>query len=835
MSREPASTQQSSARVASLHPRRGVPVRIALWLAAIGLGIEVLYLVAANCFLNLDLLPLAFSGTNAVKGELGSGWTVVPGRVHLEDLRITVQDHNVQSMIRLAHADVVLSLRELPWRVFHATRVRGSGLSFRFRHRVMPESRELPSVRAVAPIPGFDDPPIFEASVPAPPITDAAYRLWTVHLEDVDVRGDELWIQQFRYLGNARAVGAFRLEAARALWVGPASLDLQPGRIVVAGRDALGRFGGRIECTVHPFDVRKPQGLSVLRYVSTSMHLRGEVVDGAFVDLFLDPAAQARVEQRGATLSIDAALDHGIFSAASRVAIGGDALHVRAGALVVDLGGPWSVVAEGAPKGGAARVTGTLSRATLNRFGFQAEPTRVRDATASATSTTLDTAVGWGLARAEVVLGDFVAPDLRIFNDVRLAGVRFRGGASVAHGRVVYSGGSFAGNGVAELRRAIADVGDTTFRGSVWVSAKGSAVDASEGTGTVDLAARAGDLGASDVSGNAGCPWGSIEKAQAEAHLEIEPHGRTSGKISGSADGARLLWGDLHVSGNGDLRATFEPVEPPGESRVTGLLRAFRVSMQSGVGPSRRWGAQVPRATVDAAWDRIRGRFSGPVDVTGERIRASIGDVSMLTDLQAQVRVTPMDSGERASVVAGVVNLTKASLWNRRRRVEGWWAKIGVSPTRVVLGESVELDGRVSAHFKDGLPGLLALSEADQIPGLLPALLPLHGLVGTARVLRRCGLTDLALSQLEGGPLAASGRIQSRAGDTRGAVLVRVMGLGVVSAGISFGAHGDGLSLLAGDDWLQKQMLPLDAEAMTVAASPCAAPVKTECEEAMIR
>ncbi|HEX7672310.1 MAG TPA: hypothetical protein VF395_22095, partial [Polyangiaceae bacterium] len=395
------------------------------------LGVEVLYLALANCFLNFGLLPKAFEGTNSVKGELGSGWTILPGRVHIRNLRITIQDHNVQSLIEIARADVVLSLHELPFMVFHATKVRGSGLVFRFRHRVMPESRDFPSVRAVPPIRGFEDPPLFEAWVPEPPIPDDKYNLWTVHLEDVDVHADELWVQQFRYVGKARAVGAFRLKAARTLWVGPAYLDLEPSRIVVDGHDAIDDFGGRIDCTVHPFDVRKPQGLEVLRYISTKLRLRGKIVSGAFVDLFVDPSSHVHVQQAGATLAVDATLGHGVIARGSRVALEGDSLHVGAGELGVDLPARWSVVASAMDdqENGAGRVAVDVSRAILDRRGSKAAPTTVRDVELGVASNTLDTAAPWALREADLSLGDLVAPDLRIFNDVRFGSVRFRGGA----------------------------------------------------------------------------------------------------------------------------------------------------------------------------------------------------------------------------------------------------------------------------------------------------------------------------------------------------------------------------------------------------------------------
>jgi hypothetical protein len=58
----------------------------------------------------------------------------------------------------------------------------------------------------------MDDPPVFEARVPSPPIPDAKYDLWTVHIEDVDVQVRELWAQlettaNWGYLVAAICVG----------------------------------------------------------------------------------------------------------------------------------------------------------------------------------------------------------------------------------------------------------------------------------------------------------------------------------------------------------------------------------------------------------------------------------------------------------------------------------------------------------------------------------------------------------------------------------------------------------------------------------------------------
>ncbi|HYQ29399.1 MAG TPA: hypothetical protein VER04_19345, partial [Polyangiaceae bacterium] len=62
-------------------------------------GVEGVYLVGANLFLNLGGLSLAFESTNQVKATISGGWSVLPGHVHVRNARFIFQDHNLQFSI----------------------------------------------------------------------------------------------------------------------------------------------------------------------------------------------------------------------------------------------------------------------------------------------------------------------------------------------------------------------------------------------------------------------------------------------------------------------------------------------------------------------------------------------------------------------------------------------------------------------------------------------------------------------------------------------------------------------------------------------------------------
>jgi hypothetical protein len=243
---------------------------LAVAAAVLGLG----YPIAADLFLAFGGVQRMLRGTENVKVDFRRAWSFWPGRVHVSNLRVTMQDRNVQSELVIPSVDVTVSLRELLHRTFHATRVRGSGVAFRFRHRISRESVDLPFVHELPSIAGFEDPPLYEDLPPSPPGPADADRLWTVHVEDVDVEVSDLWIEMFRFQGSARALGAFRLKPTQRVWVGPAELRFEPGVINKGSHPLADVVGGLVSCTVEDFDVEAVTGWDVFHFIRAEVQLR---------------------------------------------------------------------------------------------------------------------------------------------------------------------------------------------------------------------------------------------------------------------------------------------------------------------------------------------------------------------------------------------------------------------------------------------------------------------------------------------------------------------------------------------------------------------------------
>ena len=808
------------------------------WFVAVLLGLEFFYVVAANLLLELGGVQALLSSTQAVKVDFARAWTVWPGTIHARKVKVVIADRNIQCLIGLERVVFNLRLRELPGRVFHATKLRGSGLSFRFRNRVEPEDAKRPYVSALPPVPGFTDPPLYEAWVPTPPITDERYNLWTVHIEDVDVSVEELWAQQFRYLGNARARGAFRLRPARSLWVGPATLDLSPGR-VLAGKAApfLAGFGGRIDCTVHPFDVRKPKGREVLRNVSTQIALDGRVAGTDVVRLFTEPAADVRVDQEGGRVAVRLGVDHGVVKPGSRIAVRGGALIVQKRRIRFDANAPWSITsADDAGSGGHVELT--FAHATVSgrssdaarpaTAGETPAPLEVEKTTFTLRSTSRDLAGEWRLSGMALVLGHAAARELRVLSDVSPElPIRFERGSGDAAGRVADDGGVVSGDGRVELRDVVARVAGQELRGSSNARATVERFDAATGAYALDADVDATHVSVVDQGRREGCPWARAGEMKIAVQAARSADELPSARVEATA--ARLVahWGDTTMSADAAVHAV---TERTAEKRAVLRASLSAKALKLAGGDEERWKADADEAVVQTSLDWGEGPIAGPVHLSVRGVRAETVATRASFDATSDLELASVNRRTRSGEISGELRVRNADVTTGERHVEKWWASVNIDRTRVSFENGVDLDGALTTHLRDGVPLLFMLSERDRIPGWLPTLLPLNGLSGNLSVHVDCHIAQVDVRRLAGGPITATGRVSSLPDGVYGAILVEGRAAHVLSAGIGIGKKSGGLSLLAGEDWLKGHLESLRREARSISAAACQKPPeKSQC------
>lgn len=444
--------------------KRSRSFRIVRFVLLALLGVEVSYVAGANAFLSFGGVQKVLESSDDFRVTFHRAWTLWPGTIHVNHPRILFQDHNLEWSLDAERLDIDYAFGPILSKTLHATRVRGKGIVFRVRQRVTAANATLASTRALPPIPEFETPALVPAYVPAAPRTD----LWRFHAEDVDVGVVEIWTQQFRYLGQGRARGAFRLHAGHHLWVGPATLELEPGEVLASQRVLAGRFFGRVECVVHPMFVNAPVGRELFRYVSAKLDLHAEDVRLEPLDLFLPGTS---LSSPGARLDVALAADHGVLTPESRIELRGPELRGRRGDWLLD-GGAFALDARTAPDGlGEARFR--VQAVQASRQGRPGSRLTLAAGSLAFATSNLDISSAWGLARVDAALSSLEVPALVALDDLtRPHGVRLSAGSARLDASARHSASGVSGEGRALLTTASGRAGSVGWEldGSVELS-----------------------------------------------------------------------------------------------------------------------------------------------------------------------------------------------------------------------------------------------------------------------------------------------------------------------------------------------------------------------------
>lgn len=274
------------------------------------MAVAVLYLLAGNVLL---LTPLLRRATNLKPEEFfleyDSAYTLFPGNAHVKGLKIRFQDGNIQFRVTLDEAAVQIALFDLILQKFHATSVRGTGVSWRMLHKVKQVEGAQKRVAAFPVIEGFEGPPV---QVPPPPgPASSGDGLWSVRLDNVDVGVREVWMLEYHYVGAGRAQGAFELRPMKSVWVDHATLALKEGTLTTGPAAISKNFTLQAEVTIAPVDIPSSPGLKILRPLTASVQLAA-LIDGlGAVELY-----QPGLEASGTgTLTADLRVTEGRFSA----------------------------------------------------------------------------------------------------------------------------------------------------------------------------------------------------------------------------------------------------------------------------------------------------------------------------------------------------------------------------------------------------------------------------------------------------------------------------------------------------------------------------------------
>ncbi|WP_437280264.1 hypothetical protein WME90_06815 [Sorangium sp. So ce375] len=339
---------------------------IAIWLG---------YVVIVNIMLSTGLIARLVS-YNPVDASLyyGSAWSLWPGLVHVEELRLSGSDSVLQWAVELDEVDVDIHLTDLLRRKFYAEDIRARGFVFRMRMLVDPTSErdlEAPHIEALPPIPEFANPPLKPELPPKHDLesSDEGYNLWTVHLEGIDTTLKEIWIQQVKYAGSGRVRGGFYYKPLRAVRVGPVALELRSGEVHVADR-VVARLDADADVTMTTFDPRDVDGLDVLDTTWARVRLDAQlpgldvIHHPAFIHLPGGEGAGPRIEDGSGELRTNLIVNRGNIEPGSTVSYETSRLVASAASLRATAEARAALHVD---ERGAARLAVTLPRATIER------------------------------------------------------------------------------------------------------------------------------------------------------------------------------------------------------------------------------------------------------------------------------------------------------------------------------------------------------------------------------------------------------------------------------------------------------------------------------------
>ena len=317
--RERAQARLSALRAAAARVRARDLAIVLGRVAAVLLGLELVYLVAGNALLRSQVIQRAVGDADGFALEFGGAYTLWPGHARVHDLSLRVEDYNVQFEVAIARAELDIALSELPFKKFHVTRLDAEGTRFRMRHKLISVGADAERVAAYPKIKGFADPPYF-VGVHPPAISDAEAdtELWKLRIENVRAAVQELWVMEYRYQGPGRARGSFAVHPTRWVQVEPATLWLDGGSLTLGEHVVAAKVEGKLDCDIPDMHVQAREGLAVLKDISAraKLALGGGKLD--FLRAYLGRLGSARYAG-SADYRVDIALQRGELRPRSRV------------------------------------------------------------------------------------------------------------------------------------------------------------------------------------------------------------------------------------------------------------------------------------------------------------------------------------------------------------------------------------------------------------------------------------------------------------------------------------------------------------------------------------
>jgi hypothetical protein len=304
---------------------RGIGI-VLLRVVAVLFCLQVAYLAIGNAVLRSRLIKARVEGGDGLHLDYAGAYTLWPGHVHLRELSFRFEDYNVQFEVALGPAELDISLTELLFKKFRVTKLDAQDTRFRFRHKLIVIGDDAERVAAYPPIRGFADPPYYRGVRPAHRAEDR--ELWEARIENVTARVSELWVMEYRFVGEGVAQGSFVVQPTRWVQVEPALLEMERGKLTLGRHVVAEQVRGRIRCSIPDMHVQTTDGVEVFGEISSSIRLELQRGQLDFLQAYLARLGPATYSGAASWL-IDANIQRGVVQHGSHVTLAAEPARVE--------------------------------------------------------------------------------------------------------------------------------------------------------------------------------------------------------------------------------------------------------------------------------------------------------------------------------------------------------------------------------------------------------------------------------------------------------------------------------------------------------------------------
>lgn len=293
---------------------------------AIAISLPLIALLSLNIFINTGLKVLLNRQPERVHFAWSRAYCFIPGKVEVWGLQIRSQDPQSQWLLKANHARGTIDLPALLDYRFSASGLWGDVGSFRFRGRKTsaPNVDDPPS--AAPPIEGLQNPPVVSPeTLYGPPA-----RLFRIQLKDMVIdHVEELWIEDYRFVGDARLETDLELLAHEWLQVDKMALDIKDGALQLGESTVASAMKGRVDFSVAGINPDEHPDQGLLAFMTTRVALKADVRDLRFLSFYLRKAPWLSLTGGTGALDLDLSMVEGRMATGSHLAVDADRLVAR--------------------------------------------------------------------------------------------------------------------------------------------------------------------------------------------------------------------------------------------------------------------------------------------------------------------------------------------------------------------------------------------------------------------------------------------------------------------------------------------------------------------------